>query len=343
MATLKDISNKTGFSITTVSRALNGYYDVNEETRQIIMQAAEDLNYSPNILARNLVNQNSKTIGIIVNDLTQESAKDNFMFLTLCGVSDFLQQSDYEFVLLSTTTIKQKNKTYKQICSERQLAGVIFQGLKLDDPYLLEAQTSEIPCVLIDIPIQGKMIKYVTSNQVESVKHAIRYLHRLNHQKIAYVNGTENAHVSKSRKAGYLEALEELGLEVNPNYIVHGDFTEEGAKKAVLPLLLNAPEITAIFCASDVMALGVLQVTRELGIKVPDQLSIIGFDNILLSEYITPSLTTVAQFPYKMAKEATRMVIDLIEGNDNSNDFVEVKNELIIRQSTSFQSNEKRS
>jgi len=336
MATLKDISNKTGFSVTTVSRALNGYDDVNEETRQLIREAAKQLNYSPNLLAQNLVKKNSKTIGVIVSDLKKESVKDNFMFETLCGVSDFLASSDYEFVLLSTTTVKQKNKTYTQICSERQLAGTIIQGLKTDDPYLKEAQNCEIPSVLIDIPIHGKAIKYVTSNQYESVKTAIRYLKRLNHHHIAYMNGTENAYVSQIRKQGYLEAVNELNLEVNPHYIVSGDFTEEGAKKAVLPLLLNTPEVTAIFCASDVMALGVIQVARELGIKIPEQLSIIGFDNILLSEYITPSLTTIAQFPYIMGKEATRLLIDLIEGKKDLQSCIEIQNELIIRQSTTI-------
>jgi len=336
MATLKDISNKTGFSVTTVSRALNGYDDVNEETRQLIIKAAKQLNYSPNLLAQNLVKKNSKTIGIIVSDLKKESVKDNFMFETLCGVSDNLSTTEYEFVLLSTTTVKQKNKTYTQICSERQLAGTIIQGLKIDDPYLKEAEKSDIPAVLIDIPIHGKAIKYVTSNQYESVKTAIRYLKRLNHQHIAFMSGSKNAYVSQIRKQGYLEALKELDLEVNPRYIVSGDYTEEGAKKAVLPLLLNTPEVTAIFCASDVMALGVIQVARELGIKIPEHLSVIGFDNILLSEYITPSLTTIAQFPYVMGKEAASLLIDLIEGRENPQSFIEIKNELIIRQSTAL-------
>jgi LacI family transcriptional regulator len=332
MTTLKDIAKATGFSITTVSRALNGYLDVSEETKKKINDTANKLGYSPNILARSLVMKQSKTLGFIVTDLKRESTKDNFMFETLCGVSDYLATTGYEFVLLSTTTSKQKNKTYKQICTERQLDGVIIQGLKIEDPYLQEAVQSDVPCVLIDIPAEGKEIGYVTSNQFESSKHAVFYLNRMGHKNIAFVNGAENAHVSKIRKMGYLEALKESHLEIKEEYIVTGDFTEEKAKQSIIPLLLNHPEITAVFCASDVMALGVLQAARELKLKVPEHLSIVGFDNILLSKYVSPALTTVGQFPYKMGKAAAQMLIDLIEGRKDIK-TIEIKNELIVRDS----------
>lgn len=330
MATLKDISKATGFSITTVSRALNGYFDVNEETKKKIQETAEKLGYSPNILARSLVMKQSKTLGFIVTDLKRESTKDNIMFETLCGISDFLATSDYEFVLLSTTTSKQRNKTYKQLCTERQLDGVIIQGLKMEDPYLQEAVQSHVPCVLIDIPAQGQNIGYVTSNQLESAKHAVKYLHRMGHTEIAFINGSENAHVSKVRKMGYEEALKELNIKINEEYIVNGDFSEEKAKQVIIPLLITRPEITAVFCASDVMALGVLQAARDLKLKVPEDLSIVGFDNIILSKYVSPPLTTVGQFPYKMGMAAAKMLMNIIEGKQMDN-TIEVKNELMVR------------
>ena len=336
MATIKDIANLTGFSITTVSRALNGYDDVNEKTRNTITNAAKKLNYSPNILAQNLVKKKSKTIGIMVNDLKRESSKDNLMFEMLCGANDALNLLDYEFILLSTTTAKQKNKSFQQICAERQLAGVIIQGLKTEDPYLEEVKNSEIPCVLIDIPISDKKIKYVTSNQIDSIKGAIKYLHRLGHNNIAYVNGSKNAHVSTIRHLGYTEALTELNIQTNPKYIINGEFNENKTKKAITSFLIDHPEVTAIFCASDVMALGVISAAKELGLNIPEQLSIIGFDNILLSSYITPSLTTISQSPYKMAKKAVTLLTDLIEDNKITDPFKTTKNELIIRDSTTF-------
>jgi len=334
VATLKDISKATGFSITTVSRALNDYDDVNEETKQLINSTAQKLNYSPNINAQNLVMQKSKTIGIIVSSLTREGAKNNLVFETLCGVYDTLEALDYEFILLSTSSTKQKNQTFGQICSQKQLAGAIIQGLKIGDPYLEEAKNSSIPCILIDIPVTGETMNYVTSNQQDSVKSAIKYLHRLSHRCIAYVNGTRDAHVSNERKQGYEQALIEIGLEAKPEYIIQGDFDEDIAKKNITPFLINHSEVTAIVCASDVMALGVMQAAKSLGIKVPDQLSIIGFDNILLTKYITPSLTTIAQSPYEMATAAAKLLIDLIEAPDSKKMPKIIQNELIIREST---------
>ncbi|WP_002151099.1 LacI family DNA-binding transcriptional regulator (plasmid) [Bacillus mycoides] len=330
--TLKDISKATGFSVTTVSRALNGYSDVSEQTKTKIFQVANDLGYSPNILARSLVMKQSKTIGLIVTDLTRESVKDNFMFETLCGISGYLAETDYEVIVLSMTTSKQRNKTYKQICAERQLDGVIIQGLKMDDLYLQEVMNSETPCILIDIPIEGEKLGYVTSDQFESAKNAVKYLRRIGHENIAYLNGTEHAHVSKEREKAYKAALKETGIECREDYIIAGNFVEEDAKQAMIPLLLNYPEITAVFCASDVMALGALQAAHELKLQVPDQLSIIGFDNILLSKYVAPKLTTVGQFPYEMGRRATKMLIEIIEGKETLR-VVEIKNELILRDS----------
>ena len=335
MATLKDISKQTGFSVTTVSRAINGYSDVNEKTRSVIIDAARELNYIPNILARSLVTKQSKTIGFLVSNLVIESAKDSFMFKTLCGVSDALSTTEYEFVLLSTTISKKRGKTYHQLCSERQLDGVIIQGVKMEDPYLHEATSGEIPCVVIDTPITGKNVGSITSNHAESAANAIKYLHRMNHQNIAFVNGASHAHVSKMRRLGYEKALTEIGIEIKEDYIVNADFSEEKAKQTIIPVLLNNPEITAIFCASDVMALGVLQAAIELSIKVPEQLSIIGFDNILLSQYVTPPLTTIGQSPYKLGELAVEMLIHFIEEKDYPS-LVEVKNELVIRESVAY-------
>jgi len=340
MATLKDISKQTGFSVTTVSRALNGYDDVNENTRDIIIKTAQELNYSPNILARSLVTKQSKTIGFLVSDLVIESAKDSFMFNTLCGVSDALSATEYEFVLLSTTISKRRNKTYSQLCVERQLDGVIIQGVKMEDPYLQEVIEGDIPCVVIDTPTTGKNVGSITSNQVESATNAVKYLCRMNHCHIAFVNGASHAHVSKMRRLGYEKALSEEGIEIREHYIVDADFSEEKAKQAIIPILLNNPEITAVFCASDVMALGVLQAANELSINVPNQLSIIGFDNILLSQYVTPPLTTIGQSPYKLGVNAVDMVINFIEGNEYP-DLVEIKNELVIRESVAFREQNK--
>ena len=336
MPTIKDIASLTGFSITTVSRALNGYDDVNKQTKKKIETTAQEIGYVPNMLAQNLVMKKSKTIGILVNELKRESAKDSFMFDMLCGVNDALSDVHYEFVLLSTSTAKQKNKTFKQLCEERQLAGVIIQGLKNDDPYLEEITASHVPCVLIDILITNDTTRYVTSNQTDSIKDAIKYLHRLGHRKIAYMNGSENAHVSAIRKQSYLEGLKEVTLPTEEKYLINGQYDEDIAKKVATRFLIKHPEVTAMFCASDVMAIGVLSAAKELGIKVPQQLSLIGFDDIMLARYTTPPLTTISQSPYQMAICGTQLLTAMIEGVQEKTLFKVLDSELIIRESTTF-------
>ncbi len=333
MVTIKDIAKDTGFSVTTVSRALNGYHDVNENTRAIIHASAQKLQYIPNMFAQSLVTKKSKTIGLLITDLKRESVKDNFVFEVLCGVNEYVSQMDYEMVLISTTTARQRNKTFTQVVGERNLDGVIIQGLKKDDPYLTEAVTSELPTVLIDIPIENSSTGYVTSNQEESVKTAIKYLFRLGHEKIGFMNGHKHAYVSETRFKAYRDTLSELNLEFDENLVCYGDFEEEKAYQAALNFLLTTSNVSAFFCVSDIMALGVLKAARELQIEVPEELSIVGFDNILLSRYVSPPLTTIAQNPFELGGAAANLVLDIINNTSSKHYFV-LSNELIVRHSS---------
>ena len=172
MTTIKDIARAAGVSITTVSRGLNGYSDVSEKTRKKILRIAKELNYSPNTLARSLVMNKSKTFGLLVSGLNQSSAKDNITFDMLAGINKFVGECGYDIVLLSTTSTKQREKTYTQLCRERRVDGVIIQGIRTDDPYLKEVVESDIPCVLIDIPLTSSTVGYVTTDNILGAKEA---------------------------------------------------------------------------------------------------------------------------------------------------------------------------
>lgn len=335
MATIKDIAKATGFSITTVSRALNGYSDVSEKTRKKIKETAERLNYSPNALARSLVQKKSKTIGLLISGLSREGAKDNFTYEVLCGINDITGLNGYDLVLFSTTTSKQKEKTYTQLCRERSVDGVIIMGMKRSDPYLKEIIESDIPCVLVDIPITTDTVGYVASDHKEGARQAVVHLLKLNHRNIAMINGHSEAYVSELRLEGYMEALAGAGIEFKDEWVVDGKYEEEPARQAALTLLREHPEITAIFCASDIMAIGALKAAEQLNRKVPDQLSIVGFDDIVLASYTTPPLTTIAQDKYQLGVSATELIIDLMEGNQPSDGPKKIlENQLVIRYST---------
>ncbi|RSK26814.1 LacI family transcriptional regulator [Bacillus sp. HMF5848] len=337
MTTIKDIAKIAGVSITTVSRALNGYSDVNEGTRKKIMDVAKQLNYSPNTLARSLVMNKSKTIGLLVSGWKRSSAKDNFTFEVLSGINDYIGTTDYDIVLFSTDSTKQREKTYSQLCRERRVDGVILQGIKLDDPYLEEVVESDIPCVLIDIPIKSSSVGFVTTDNVIGAYSAVNYLIGLGHKNIAMVNGHELAFVSQKRLQGYMDAHREANLPIRTSWILDGEFDEERAETVAFELLSSNKEITAVFCASDLMALGVLKATEKLGIQVPTDLSILGYDDIILASYVKPALTTVKQDIFQMGFEAAKMIVQMLDGTQGPK-VVTLPTEIIKRNSCAVKS-----
>jgi LacI family transcriptional regulator len=333
VATIKDIARVAGVSVTTVSRALNGYSDVNENTRQKIIEIAKQLNYSPNTLARSLVMNKSKTIGLLVSGLKRESSKDHFMFEVLAGVNQYVGETDYDMILFSTNSTKQREKTYTQLCRERRVDGAILQGIRIDDPYLQEVVESDIPCVLIDIPIESETVGYVTTDNVLGAKKAVQHLIDIGHKNIAMVNGYEFAFVSQKRLEGYRQALLEANLPFCTHWVVDGKFEEEIAEEKALKLLKQYPEITAFFCASDLMALGVINAVKKLDKSVPEDIAVIGYDDIFLASYSTPALSTVAQNIFAMGYEAAKLLIEMLEGKAKSHVKI-LETELKIREST---------
>jgi LacI family transcriptional regulator len=333
VTTIKDIARVAGVSVTTVSRALNGYSDVNEKTRQKIAAVAKELNYSPNTLARGLVMQKSKTIGLLVSGISRESVKDNFTFEVLCGVNERASTLGYDLILFNTNTMMQREKTYTQLCRERRVDGAIIQGIKKEDPYLKEVVESDIPCVLVDIPVHSNSVGYVTTDNALGAKKAVEHLASLGHKHIGMINGHEDAFVSQERLNGYREALKECGLSFRSEWVVSGDFEEKKAEKAAREFLNRHKEVTAIFCASDLMALGALKACKELGLHVPKDISIVGYDNIVLASYSSPNLTTVGQEVYQIGYQAADLLIEMLEGKEtNTKRYLDTK--LIIREST---------
>ncbi|PTL38015.1 LacI family DNA-binding transcriptional regulator [Alkalicoccus saliphilus] len=334
MATIKDIAKEAGVSVTTVSRALNGYSDVSAGTRKLIEKTAQELNYSPNTLARSLVMNKSRTIGLLVSELNRSGAKDMFTYEVMCGINDSAADEGYDLVLFSTNTVKQKQKSYTQLCRERQVEGVIMQGIKMDDPYIKEVIESNIPCVFVDVEVEGENVGYVTTDNIFGAQIAVKHLINLGHRNIAMMNGHDQAHVSAKRRKGYERELIEADIAVQEEYIINGEFLEPVAETKAYRFLEKNKHITAVFCASDLMALGVMKAATRLGLKIPEDLSIVGFDNIVLSEYTSPQLTTIGQDKYQMGYEAAKMLTSMLTNRIPTQKIATLDNSLIIRGTT---------
>ena len=322
MVTIKDIAKIANISVTTVSRALNDFDDVNINTKHKIQQIAKDLGYFPNRSAQSLAKSQSQTLVIILSGLLRDGGKDNIVYRTLAGMYQYAETVNYEVNLFTTSSAHQKEKSYFNFCREHNIGGAILQGIRLDDLYLEEIVNSSMPCVLIDIDMQGHNVCGVSINNKQASEDAVAHLIKANHRNIGMIAGIKEAYVSIEREKGYICALSKVGIPYRSEWVVPGNFLEDEAYKQVTAILRRYPEITALFCASDMMAIGAYRAIKDLGKKVPEDISIVGFDNIPFSEHISPSLTTIDQDFFLMGHEAAKELLAMIEGKSEEKKIV---------------------
>lgn len=329
---IKDVAKAAGVSITTVSRALNGYGDVSVKTRTAIEEIARQLNYAPDVNARSLGGMTDTTIALLVSDL-QPKDESGLAFGIISGLYQACARYHCEFILLATNTAGQGKVTYLQLCRKKNIDGVVVMGLRTDDPYYHEVLDSQIPCVLIDLDGNAPHTSSLSIDNEKAAEEAVGYLIQQGHVKIGMMNGEALAAVSKDRFAGYKNALLKEGIPLNPEYVVCGDFREQKALEEGIRLLSAHPEITAVFCASDLMAMGVIEGAKTLSRKVPEDLSVIGFDDIPIAAHVHGGITTVRQNPYEMGLLAGKTVWEMLENRTEAGHFY-VPYELVIRGTT---------
>jgi DNA-binding LacI/PurR family transcriptional regulator len=312
VVTIKDIAKKAGVSVTTVSRALNNYDDVSDITKKRIIKIAKKLDYVPNRTAQNLVKQQNNTLAIIVSELEEDGGKDNIIYKLLSGMYYYAETINYEVVLFTMSTAHQKEKSYVQFCREHNIGGAVLNGVKTDDPYLMELVNSEFPCVLIDVTSEGENVSSISIDNIKASMEMVDLLIENNHRNIAMINGKKKVTVSEERYKGYTQALEKNNIKVNNRYVTYTDFSEEMAYEKAVELLNKCPEITAFFCASDMIALGTMKAMRAMGKEIPKDISITGFDNIPFAAELSPPLTTIGQDFYVMGKRAAEQLFRMI-------------------------------
>ncbi|MBL0385388.1 LacI family DNA-binding transcriptional regulator [Tumebacillus sp. ITR2] len=332
--TIKDVAKEAGVSITTVSRVLNQYSDVNPKTRTKVLKVVEQLGYQPNSVARSLVMKRTQTVGLVVSDLSRSRNGHHFMFDVLCGINDRVQELGYDLVLFSTSTTAQKKTPYMDFVRQRRVDGVLMMGIRLDDPYTHEVVEASVPSVLIDVPLVSDTCSYVTTDNVAGATMAIQHLVELGHRRIGFVNGHAQAAVSKERLQGYRMALEEAGIAYDPELVYYGNFEQQDGATGVAELMEKFEDLSAVFFASDLMALGGIKYLQSLQLRVPERMSIVGYDDIELAAMMQPMLTTVRQTRYEMGQSAAETLIRMLEQNEKGRGIV-LPPELVVRETTS--------
>ncbi len=312
-ATIRDVAKKAGVSITTVSKALNDYPDVNPETRSRIQEIARQMNYVPNVAGRSMGGRVDKVIGLLINDLRPIDPSGS-VYGILSGVCHACQDNNIEFILMTTDSRQQTQRTLKVLCLRKQLTGLICAGFRLHDPYLQQLDEIDIPCAFIDIRTDNPDVLDVTMDNERAAYEAVSFLIKNGRQNIALVNGGPDADVSILRGSGYRWALEEAHLPVRPDRMLSANFDASMAYQKTKELLDRDPAVDALFCASDLMALGACRAIEEKGLTVGEQIAVVGFDDIPVARYLYGGLTTIRQDFYLMGYMAGKAIYQKIEG-----------------------------
>ena len=327
---IRDVAREAGVSITTVSKALNDYPDVNPETRRRIKEIAQRMNYVPDVAGRSMGGITEKVIGLLVNDL-KPTDPTGAVFGILSGVYHACTDSRIGFVLLTTDPDSQDETPLKRLCLSKRLDGIVCTGFRVCDPYLEQARQLDLPCAVIDVEMNDPKIVDVTIDNVQAADEAVTLLLKGGCRAIALINGSAQADVSMRRGQGYAQALLRAGLPVRPEWTVYADFDMDCAYRAAAELLRRYPELNAFFCASDVMAFGACQAIEEAGRKVGTDVMVVGFDDIPTARYMYGGLTTVRQDFYKMGYNAGLAVYRLIHGHGETEAASVLMHELIVR------------
>jgi LacI family transcriptional regulator len=332
---LKDIAEKVGFSVTTVSRALGGYDDVAEETRRLITRTAEEMGYRPNVMARRLQKQRTDTLGFVIPTFGPRFS-DPFFSELLAGIGNEAASHDYD-LLVSThpPDTPEEELAYERLVRERRVDGVILTRTRINDvriAYLLE---QGFPFATFGrTQVEGSFACVDVDGEL-GVFQATQHLIKLGHRDIAIIKAPADLMFTMHRCAGFYRAMETFGLSVKPTWQESADLTERGGYAAASRLLAGTQVPTAIVACNDLMAIGAMRAAREVGLTVGRDLSVVGFDDIPLAEHAHPTLTTVHQPVYQIGREVCHMLVQILAGESSLAGTRQVffKPELMIRES----------
>ncbi|GMX66413.1 ribose operon transcriptional repressor RbsR [Paenibacillus elgii] len=328
MATIRDVAKLAGVSVATISRYLNKSGYVNVETEQKIKKAIEALNYEPNAVARGLAGKKTNTIALILPDIS------NPFFPELArAVEDVASMYGYTVILCNSDDEGVKEKSYIEVLKKKYIDGIIFASNTLDSADVEQMTKKGIPVVCLDRVPPKQSCSVVRSKNREGAKLAVEHLLSMGCRKIAHIYGPQEFITAKERLAGYEESVKHLDW-YSPTFMIQGDFRIEGGIRATELLMERHPDVDAIFAGNDLMAVGALKALHRMGVQVPGQVAVCGFDGIGMTEITQPELTTVAQPIYEMGALVSRILIKKIEGTLEADQTYELDVALVPREST---------
>lgn len=330
---IRTIARIANVSIATVSRTINRVSTVNPKMAKRVWDVIEKLDFVPNTQARALVSGRSKIFGLVVSEITNP-----FFPELIQGFEDIAVENGYEILVSSTNHDPKRMSHCIRRMLERKVEGVAIMTFGIEEPLLDQLAKRKVPLVFIDIGPDRPGVSVLKVDYHHGIRRAVQHLAALGHRQIAFVTGPMRLHSAQSRLAAFSKSMQECGITPEPNQIVEGDHTLEGGVAAMERLLLLDPLPTAVVCSNDMTAIGVLHKLYRKGLRVPDDISVIGFDDIHIAEVMMPPLTTVQMSRLDIAKAAfgaLRSQVESPEQTHGKREF-DIPTELIVRESTGF-------
>lgn len=327
MVTIKDIAKAAGVSHTTVSRALNDNPAISPATRARIQDLARNMGYTPSAVAQSLLSQRTRTVGMVVTTIA-----DPFVVQVVAGVESVAQQAGYGVFLCNSHDDPQREIDVVDTLHRRRVDVIIVTSSRVGSLYTAQLDRMRVPIVLINNQSEGQYLYSVAADDIQGAQLAVEHLLGLGHRRIGYVGTVRRPRSSERRLTGYRQALEQAGIISEP-VLMHASSTKNDLERGTEALAqLLAAKATAVFCYNDIIAISLLQACRRQGVAVPQQLSVVGFDNIDAARYVTPALTTVHQPRLELGQLAMQMALDLLDGHTVHDRLVPCQ--LVIRETT---------
>ena len=329
MATMKQVAERAGVSISTVSHVINNTRAVSDEVRKRVQGIIAEMRYVPSAVARSLKNDKTNTIGVLV-----PNSSNPYFAELIRWIEDAAFELGYHIILCNAHGGAQKQTAYLRLLMEKRIDGLVLVASGADDEQDLLLRHESIPIIQLERALPGLDADLVQGGQEEGAWQATRHLIDLGHRAIACVSGPADLPRSRERVGGYLRAMREAGLEVPADAILHVEFTSAGGHAAFGSLLARPHRPSAVFVTSDLMAIGGLSAASGAGVRVPDELSVVGYDDIGAACYAAPPLTTMAPPKREMARLAIARLIERIGGARGPLRSIALPGSLVVRAST---------
>ncbi|MBU5488994.1 LacI family transcriptional regulator [Clostridium sp. MSJ-8] len=329
-ASIKDVAKTAGVSIATVSRVLNNIDVVNEDTKRKVLDAIKELGYRPNIVARSLKTQRTKTIGILIPDISSQ-----FYPEIVRGAEDVANIYDYNVILCNSDFDSEKEKEYLRVLKEKMVDGVIYMSSSFSEEILKLINELNLNTILVESKDSENRLPSVTIDNVGATYEATKYLIDKGIKKLAFIGvEADNTNAWGERYLGFKKALDDNNIALDEDLVFLDTMKVKSGYEAVDKFVQSKKKFEGIVCASDEIAMGAINGLREKGINVPDDVSVIGFNNNAVSSIFYPKLTTISQPSYDMGSVAMRMLIKLLTKQELEQSSYVLDYRLIEREST---------